>query len=229
MIRFARIPLPVNLHQIQQEVVQLSTQWIPHLNKSHYTGNWEVASLRSPGGSATNSVPDVLSDGQAFADTPLMAQCPAIRSFTASLQCEVMAVRLLNLKSGAAIKPHRDFDLCFEKGEARLHVPVFTNNQVRFYSGEDLVPMQEGQCWYINANSTHSVTNGGSTDRIHLVADCTVNDWVKALFERADKNEVPDTLNVEEIVATIAALKSHRTAKADALAASLEAQLQTRP
>lgn len=227
MIRFASIPLPVDITSIQQEVLQLTSNWMPHLNKSHYTGHWDVTSLRSPGGTAGNSVPDVLSPGQAFADTPLMQQCPAIHALIDSLHCEVMAVRLLNLKSGATIKPHRDFDLCFEKGEARLHIPVFTSNKVSFYSENELIPMQEGQCWYINANITHSVANNGDTDRIHLVIDCVVNDWVEALFATADKNEVPDAPDVPTTLAMIAALKTHGTTQADALAASLQAKLDT--
>jgi hypothetical protein len=226
MIRFACLPLPVTIQPIQQEVLQLTHSWNPHLNTSHYTGNWEVASLRSPGGLAGNTVPDLQHEGQTFEDTVLMAQCPSIQALVALLECDVMAVRLLNLKSGAAIKPHRDLELCFEKGEARLHVPVFTNAQVQFFCGQDLVPMQEGQCWYLNANITHSVVNNGPTDRIHLVIDCGVNDWIKALFARAEKNEVADTVDITATLAMIAALKTHNTEAADALIASLEAQLQ---
>ncbi|GGH72070.1 hypothetical protein HNQ91_003362 [Filimonas zeae] len=226
MIRFAQLPLTADITSIQQEVQQLTHTWIPHLNTYHYTGNWNVTSLRSPGGITDNSVPDIMQDNQQYNDTPLMAQCPGIKAFTASLQCDIMSVRLLNLQSGAVIKPHRDFELCFEKGEARLHVPVFTNAQVRFLCEDDLVPMQEGQCWYLNANITHSVANHGVTDRIHLVIDCVVNDWVKALFARSDKNEAPDLQDVATKLAMIAALKTHNTDTAKAMIASLEAQLQ---
>lgn len=226
MIRFAQLPLSLDIQAIQQEVRQLTHSWVPHLNTYHYTGNWNVTSLRSPGGNTDNSLPDITGEGQQYADTPLMAQCPSIQAFTASLQCSIMAVRLLNLQRGAAIKPHRDHELCFEKGEARLHIPVFTNTQVQFYCENDLVPMKEGQCWYLNANITHSVLNNGPADRIHLVIDCVVNDWVKALFAGADRNEVQDVPDVATTLAMIAALKTHNTEAANAMIASLEAQLQ---
>jgi Aspartyl/Asparaginyl beta-hydroxylase len=42
--------------------------------------------------------------------------------------------------------------------------------------------MNEGECWYINANFTHSVANNGNEDRIHLVIDGIRNDWSDQLF-----------------------------------------------
>ncbi|BAV04323.1 Aspartyl/Asparaginyl beta-hydroxylase [Filimonas lacunae] len=227
MIRFAHVPLPADIHLIQQEVLKLATQWKPHHNTYHYVGDWNVVSLRSPGGSAQNIIADITHVGQEYTDTPLMESCPAIHSFVASLQCSVMSVRLLNLKSGALIKPHRDHELCFESGEARLHIPVFTNDKVCFYCEQDIIPMQEGQCWYINANLTHSVENNGPSDRIHLVIDCVVNDWIKELFARAQKSEGIDNSRIENTLATIAALRTHRSAQTDALANALEAQLKS--
>lgn len=43
--------------------------------------------------------------------------------------------------------------------------------------------MKPGELWYLNVNRYHSVTNGGSTDRIHLVIDCIVNDWLREMAE----------------------------------------------
>lgn len=229
MIRYAKLPLTADIKTIQQEVTQLSHRWIPHLNQSHYTGNWEITSLRSPGGSTDNNVPDITTGGQEFEDTPLMHQCPAIKAFVGSLQCGVQSVRLMNLKSGAEIKPHRDFDLCYENGEARLHIPVFTNSGVRFCCEADVIPMQEGQCWYLNANITHSVANKGIADRIHLVIDCVVNPWLQQVFERAEKNEAAEVPDISVTLAMIDALKTHNTPQADVMIASLEEKLRNAP
>jgi hypothetical protein len=51
----------------------------------------------------------------------------------------------------------------------------FVLNQVR-------VIMNEGECWYLNLNEPHHVTNRGAADRIHLVVDCVVNDWLRDLM-----------------------------------------------
>ena len=97
-----------------------------------------------------------------------------------------MSARLLNLRRGAAIKADRDAELAFEKGEARLHVPIVTNPGVEFVIDGERVVMEAGACWYINANLTHRVANHGDTDRIHLVVDCGVNDWLRERFAAAE-------------------------------------------
>ena len=38
------------------------------------------------------------------------------------------------------------------------------------------LPMGEGECWYINFNLPHRIHNRGTTDRVHLVIDCVLND-----------------------------------------------------
>lgn len=212
---------------MQQEVLYLPASWKAHMNVVQYTGDWNVLSLRSPGGITDNIVPEILdTETITFKDTPLMEQCPAIQKLVASLNCEVYAVRLMNLKKGATIKPHRDKELCFENGEARLHIPIFTNDQVAFYSQNNLIPMREGECWYINANITHSVQNNGTSDRIHLVIDCAVNDAIEALFAQADKTEEAEELDVNQTLEVIKALRQMNTAISLDLAASLEARLQ---
>jgi len=42
--------------------------------------------------------------------------------------------------------------------------------------------MAEGECWYLDFNLPHYVDNRSSDDRIHLVVDCHVNDWVTSLL-----------------------------------------------
>ena len=112
----------------------------------------------------------------------MLDHCPAVRLLLNSLQCEKLSARLLNLQAGAVIKEHTDKELYFEKGEARLHFPVITNPLVEFYPDNERLPMQEGECWYINANLPHRLANKGSNDRIHLVVDCIVNDWLQGVF-----------------------------------------------
>ena len=51
----------------------------------------------------------------------------------------------------------------------------FILNQVR-------ILMNEGECWYLNVNRPHRVANHGTSDRIHLVIDCVVNDWLRELL-----------------------------------------------
>ena len=183
--------------------------------------------LRSPGGSFDSIIPDEMGGG-GFRDTPLMDQCMAIQKWIQQLHCEVMSVRLLQLQSGASIKEHRDFELSFEQGEARLHIPVFTNTDVWFHIDDVPLQMHEGECWYMNANLRHRVVNNGPSTRIHLVIDCRVNEWLKQIFELAEKTFAKNDpqQGLEENI--IRELRLQQTATALALADEMEKQLKTR-
>lgn len=113
---------------------------------------------------------------------PLLAGCPYLCELLATFHCPQQAVRLLRLKAGSAIKEHRDHELGFENGEIRLHLPVMTNPEVEFVLAVNRVVVSEGECWYLNFNLPHRVANCGATDRIHLIIDCVVNDWLRQLL-----------------------------------------------
>ena len=226
-IKYARLNLHTDIDNLRSETEQLmqSGEWLPHLNEKHYTGEWQVLALRSPGGNLKHIVADQM-NGSSFIDTALMDQLPSVKKFIAELECPVMSVRLLNLKSGAIIKPHRDLDLCFEKGEARIHIPVFTNEGVEFMLDEERLLMKEGECWYINANLRHSVANHGGTDRIHLVIDCMVNEWLKNIFNEAEKVTIEEQVNVDEIQKVIRELRLQNTATSNKLADQLAEKIR---
>ena len=113
-----------------------------------------------------------------------------------NFKCELQAVRLLKLNAGSSIKEHRDADLNYEKGEVRFHIPVITHSEVEFILDNERLYLKEGECWYMNFNLPHHINNKSSIDRIHLVIDAAVNDWVIDLFNDADcpiKKEIEDT------------------------------------
>jgi hypothetical protein len=86
------------------------------------------------------------------------------------------------LAVGAEVKPHSDHCLGYEDGSFRLHIPIITNSEVEFILDGNRIIMNEGECWYIDANFVHSVANRGTNDRIHLVVDGIRNDWTDHLF-----------------------------------------------
>lgn len=45
--------------------------------------------------------------------------------------------------------------------------------------------MAAGSYWYLRLSDPHSVANRGSTDRVHLIIDATVNARLTDLFDRA--------------------------------------------
>lgn len=156
-------------------------EWIPHFNTSIYEGEWSGVALRSIAGHALQLYPDPTATGS-FSDTQLLSRCPYYQEVLASFHCPLTSVRLLKLKARSSIREHRDYKLGFEDGEMRLHVPVVTNPAVAFFVNGERVPMQEGETWYVDVNLPHRVDNESDTDRIHLVIDCVVNEWLASFL-----------------------------------------------
>jgi len=228
MICYAKLNLAVNLSLLQQQVGRMlhNQLWTPHLNTAHYQGDWNILPLRTPGGSIDKPFPELMG-GDSFANTPIMTMLPEIAVTLNNLACEKLSARLLNLKAGAIIKEHKDADLAFEKGEARLHIPIFTNNRVEFYVEDERVTMKEGECWYMNANLPHRVANYGETDRIHLVIDCVVNNWLKTVFEQAEQKTRPEVKDRAMQLQIINALRLQQNDTATTLANQLERELES--
>ncbi|WP_448697771.1 aspartyl/asparaginyl beta-hydroxylase domain-containing protein [Mucilaginibacter sp. AW1-3] len=222
IIGFARLPIEVPDFTDVQSF--LDDDWQPHFNTRDYEGDWKVLPLRSPGGK-NNIIPELIGGEDGFEDTVYMQKMPSVKQLINALQCPVKSARLLNLKAGAIIKQHRDRELAFEKGEARLHFPVQTNSMVEFYVNDIRVTMQTGESWYINANMPHRVNNYGSIDRIHLVIDCDVNDWLKSVFERSEKTTFKEEIDKVQTLQMIKALRQMQTETSLRMASELEAKL----
>jgi hypothetical protein len=177
-----KLPLRFDPARLQADLARMmADEFVPHFNTAYYQGDWSAVPLRSVGGRVDHIYPDPAAK-LSFADTPLLARCDYVPEVLASLPCPLQAVRFLRLKAGSIIKEHRDHELGFEDGEIRLHIPVITNPEVEFVLNQVRVVMNEGECWYLNVNRPHRVANRGAADRIHLVIDCVVNDWLGSLL-----------------------------------------------
>lgn len=222
---------------MQQELAMLEDElWKNHYNKNNYEGNWSTIQLRSVNGRTDNNTAVQLvglQGGNAYMDTPLMDKCPYIKSVLEHFKIDKTAVRLMKLGAGAIIKPHVDDALNFEEGEVRIHVPIITNNDVKFYlEGERLI-MEEGSCWYLNLSRQHSVLNEGNADRIHLVIDGIVNDWLQEYFNSNHPEQVlmhdqvsGPVYSREDKIKIISQLRSMQTEVGNRLADEMEATLE---
>ncbi|ELR71098.1 Aspartyl/Asparaginyl beta-hydroxylase [Fulvivirga imtechensis AK7] len=184
MKKYAKLPIEFEVSLLQQELVICAAAWTDHFNTGYYTGNWSGIPLRSPQGK-NHSISAGNSSSVDFADEAILAHLTYTRSVIDAIQAPKSAVRYLRLTPGSEIKPHKDFDLVFWDGFVRLHIPVLTNDQVKFSVENEILNMKEGECWFADFSKTHSVINHGETDRVHLVIDCQVNDWLRELFVNA--------------------------------------------
>lgn len=178
-----KLPLEFDAELLAAEVAALDAdEWVPHFNAAYYEGDWSGVSLRSVGGLTKMLFSDPSRRDQ-IADTPLVARCPGLAAAMGEFHCPLEAVRLLRLGPHARIREHSDIDLGLEIGELRVHVPVTSNPEVAFYLDGQRVDMQPGEAWYMELSLPHRVENDGAGDRVHLVVDCLLNDWLAEMLE----------------------------------------------
>jgi Aspartyl/Asparaginyl beta-hydroxylase len=232
ILKYLRLPFLFDASLLQKDVANLSSaNWLLHYQKMHYEGKWSAIPLRSIGGKA-DSIIISPEENPVYNDTIFLKECSYISSLLANFKCTLQAVRLLKLNAGATIKEHKDNDLCFEKGEVRFHIPVRTHSDVHFFLDKEEMNLQEGECWYMNFNLLHSIHNKSNIDRVHLVIDAEVNDWVKDIFANTPatkKKEIEDTtgqVSREVKQAMIFQFRQMNTATTNMMADNLEKEMQ---
>lgn len=187
-IAFLKLPFHFSEEKLLNDLgICKNYNFTSHFNKNDYSGEWTSIALRSQNGEMDNIF--ALPQGEKkYKDTELLEKCVYFREIVDSFECEKESIRLLNLKPGSFIKEHTDYNLGYEDGIFRIHIPVTTNEGVHFFINSEEVKMLPSECWYGNFNLPHSVRNAGQTDRIHLVMDCLRNDWSDNLFAECGYN-----------------------------------------
>lgn len=77
-------------------------------------------------------------------------------------------VMLARMAPGGIIHPHTD-NMPSATWPHKIHVPIMTNEQVRFFIEPNTFHFKEGQAVEVNNLGVHAVKNDGDTDRIHLI------------------------------------------------------------
>ena len=180
-----RLPFSFDPSRLKHDAGRISeSEWVAHFNKAIYEGDWSGVALRSVGGIPGKLYPDPTAT-LSFADTEVLGRCPYIQEVLNTFRCPLTAVRILRLRAGARIGEHRDYKLGYEDGEVRIHIPIQTGPGVAFFLDGCQILMEEGEAWYLNLNLPHRVQNESLTDRLHLVLDCVLNDWLAGSFAAA--------------------------------------------
>jgi hypothetical protein len=182
-----RLPLSFDPARLRADLERLEQdRWTRHYVPQNYEGDWSVLPLRFAKG-ATHPIKMIYADPTAteFVDGPNLAASPYLTEVLAHFTCPMQAARLMRLTPGSMIKEHSDHDLAADWGKARIHIPVTTNPDVEFMLNDVPVAMAPGSVWYLRLADPHRVANRGTEDRVHLVIDCTMNDWLENLLQAA--------------------------------------------
>ena len=177
--------------------------WADHYSSYNKRKSWHAVSLRSFGGDISfiekpaemskkwkQEHSDML-DAECI-DTLLMEKLPSARSILDRIQAPKERVRLMRLTGdGGELTRHADItdrNAGLEDGQiARLHYPLVTNPQVQFTSwnlnnAPNTTHMEAGKWWYLDVRKPHAAVNAANSERIHLVVDAVVNDWVRSFI-----------------------------------------------
>ena len=190
MLSAYRLPLSFDAIPLQAEVAKVVTQarWVDHwADRLAAPGTWTVLPLVAGAGDIDDSSTRLAADAAPH-PTAILAQLPAMRATIEAFKTTLLRARLLRLKAGASIGEHRDYAYftgrrwSFERGRIRVHIPIVTSDGVMWkLNGRDLT-MAAGEAWYVNVCLRHSVENRSAIDRINLVLELEVNDWLRNLF-----------------------------------------------
>jgi hypothetical protein len=182
LIRSITFPFTFDTDRLKTDLQKImSKNWTDHYNKNDYEGSWTSIALMSIGGKSDH-IYAFNPNSEEVINTEILNSCGYFKEILEGFLFEKTSVRLLRLAVGAEIKPHSDHCLGYEDGCFRLHIPIITNSEVEFILDGTRLIMNEGECWYIDANFIHSVANRGTADRIHLVIDGIRNEWTDDLF-----------------------------------------------
>jgi hypothetical protein len=235
VLKYLRLPFFFDAGLLQQETAALDAfPWQAHYQVTHYEGEWTAIPLRSKAG----EIDDIFitpGDDCNYQDTVFLNNSPYLKEVLQHFKCPLQSVRLLKLNAGSIIKEHRDAELNFENGEIRLHIPVLTHADVEFFLDRERLQLLAGECWYLNFNLPHAISNNSPVNRVHLVIDAVVNDWVKETFsapdivikkETEDLSKEPDTEAKKQMIVQFREMNTSLTNK---MADELEKELSGLP
>lgn len=179
-----QLPLSFDVAKMQTEFEELKLGDFTYYNCIPMTGPAHIVDPSIP----MPPPADDYADGSwtEWLDTPALKQSPYFKSIieTFSEHTSVTLVRLLRLAPDSVVKEHNDPTLGLEvhKSVIRLTIPILTNDKVEFYLNDTLVPMQPGECWYMDLTKKHRVVNDGSTERVNMTIDMIPNEWVREMI-----------------------------------------------
>lgn len=127
-------------------------------------------------------------------DQPALAHCPYVRELLYGLlpgtpgKCLLAALRPCGI-----VYPHMDAANEYFVGSFRVHLPVFTNSEVRLYCNGRFFRMLAGEVWTLNNLAPHAVVNDHSSDeRVHLIFDVFPQPEAVALVDGTPEAEGED-------------------------------------
>ncbi|WP_257385423.1 aspartyl/asparaginyl beta-hydroxylase domain-containing protein [Tahibacter caeni] len=174
---FLQLPQRYDAQALAAEIDALGESvWRPH--PQGFAGNSALPLIAANGDPGSDSV-----RGRML-PTPHLERLPYLREVLASFGGVLGRSRLMRLSGQAEVNSHVDVDY-YWRDHIRIHVPVVTQPEVRFFCGANSIHMQAGDCWIFDTWAQHRVTNSATRSRIHIVADTVGGEGFWQLVSRS--------------------------------------------
>ncbi|QDQ28796.1 aspartyl/asparaginyl beta-hydroxylase domain-containing protein [Chitinimonas arctica] len=177
---YARLPLVFEVEAMRAAMQAIpADHWQAHFNSGYYEGDWSGVALIAPADAPSALAPGA---GQAAGvATPLYDAF--WQGLLGRLDLDLRSARLLRLGPGSRIREHCDPDLGMPGSDMRLHIPIVSPVGVEFLLDNRRIPMQPGECWFLDLSRPHRVENRADEARVHLVLDCRPSRWLYQIIE----------------------------------------------
>lgn len=194
----------LDVSHLREAIATRLSGWIQHFSVYNKRNSWTAVALRGYGGRPdfiqkptemkrawkADNVDKMLWKVE---DTPLLALLPEAQLLIDQIPGKKERCRLMRLAAHGLLSRHADITNpdsgTGEEKILRIHVPIQTNPDVVFETwGVDgcksRASMREGEMWYLDTRKPHQASNGGDTDRIHLVCDVYSNPSLLQMITR---------------------------------------------
>jgi hypothetical protein len=170
-VNFLKICENQDVSELKAKVAQLTeNDWAQSDRHSQFDIHKETQSIQLLGDDMSHTPPQKTR----YFDLLAADVAPIIERLKGHFGREGVFIRVLiaRLNAQSEIKPHVD------KGYSlincnRIHIPLFTNDQVQFSVGGESRILSEGEVWEINNADVHAVINASDSPRVHLIIDWT--------------------------------------------------------
>lgn len=178
-----------DIEKMKKEVIKAEKK---HQFLQKVSRGWQSIPLRSVGGEEgkRGNLGGGFNNSANPADykyTTVMECCPYIKHVLESFGSNLYKVRIMKLIRGKKIGAH--IDGFADDKIIRFHIPIVTDDQVRFIVEKEDQNLEEGHLYWVNVRKEHRVLNNSKKiDRIHLVFDMERNVAIEKLFEKNENN-----------------------------------------
>lgn len=181
-----KLPFAYDSKLLQDDLQQVlsNVKMVPHFSPDDHDGGWSAIGLVTADGN-----PQKLARGESYSKTPVLKYAPYIEHIIDSLPSRKQRVRLMRLEKKKNIFWHYDAGENLDGTVVRLHIPVVTNEKVEFQISHHNVRWNAGEFWYGDFSFPHRLRNGGEEDRVHLVIDLEINQFLRNTIPKNMKEQ----------------------------------------